>query len=181
MKIVRILRNIFDRTMNLMYVFAGILLIYCMLSISIGVASRYLFDRPLGWVIEIVEYSLLYIAFLVAPLVLKREAHIRMDLVFDRLGPRVQFVLSIITSSISTIICFILFWFGVRVTRELFRTHYTTPTILEIPKFIVVAIIFIGSAVLFLQFLIRTFGILSSRKASQSEKEEHGLSHKSEA
>jgi C4-dicarboxylate transporter DctQ subunit len=173
MRIKGTLSNILDRTINVMFILAGILLLFAMLIISIGVASRYLFDRPLGWAIEIVEYSLVYIAFFTAPMVLKRGAHVKMDLIFNRLSPRLQSTLNLITSSISTIVCFILFGFGVRVANELFRTHYTTPTILEVPKFIIIVGIFIGFAVLFLQFLIRTYNLLFIWKASRFEKEGH--------
>ena len=172
MKIKETLSNILDRTINVMFILAGILLLFAMLIISIGVASRYLFDRPIGWAIEIVEYSLVYIAFFTAPMVLKRGAHVRMDLIFNRLGPRLQSTLNLITSSISTIICFILFWFGVRVANELFQTHYTTPTVLEVPKFIIIVSVFIGFAVLFLQFMIRTYNLLSSRRAHDLRKKD---------
>jgi C4-dicarboxylate transporter, DctQ subunit len=171
MKIVGTLKNILDQTINAMFVFAGVLLLFAMVIISVGVASRYLLDRPIGWAIEIVEYSLLYIAFLTAPLVLKRGAHVRMDLIFNRLGPRLQSTLNLVTSTLSTIVCFILFWFGMRVTKDLYRTGYTTPTVLEAPKFIVIAIIFIGFGVLFVLFLIRTYNLLSDWKAAQSGKE----------
>ena len=172
MKIIGILTNIINRTIDLMAILAGILLIFSMLSISMGVASRYLLDRPMAWVVEISEYSLVYITFLIAAWVLKREGHVKMDLVFNRLSPRTQLMMSIITSIISAIVCFILFWYGVKVTWELFRTDYFTPTVLELPKFVIVAIIFIGSLMLFFQFLIRTFGYLSTWKASQNLKKE---------
>lgn len=172
MKTVGILKNIVSRTIDVMGILAGILLIFSVLSISIGVASRYLLDRPMAWVVEISEYSILYITFLIAAWVLKREGHVRMDLVFNRLSPRTQHMMGIITSSISAIVSFILFWYGLKVTWELFRTRYFTPTILELPKFVIVAIIFIGSLLLFFQFLIRTFGYLSTWKASQNLKKE---------
>ena len=168
MKILETIRNILDRATTVMFVFAGALLLFAMLIISIGVASRYLLGRPIGWAIETVEYSLVYIAFLTAPFVLKKGAHVRMDLIFNRLSPGFQYTLNLITSIVSTIVCLILFWFGGRVTAELFRTGYTTPTLLEIPKFIVVAIIFVGFGLLFLLFLIRTYDSFS--KASRSEK-----------
>ncbi len=164
------LNNILDRALNLMFAFAGILLLFAMVIISIGVATRYLFDRPIGWAIEIVEYSLLYIAFLTAPLVLKKEAHVRMDLIFSRLPARIRVVLNLITSTLSTIVCFIIFWFGVRVTWDLMRTGYTTPTVLEVPKFIIIAIIFIGFAVLFILFLMRTYKLFSEWKTTPSGK-----------
>jgi C4-dicarboxylate transporter DctQ subunit len=171
MKIIGTLKNILDQTINVMFVFAGVLLLFAMIIISVGVASRYLLDRPIGWAIETVEYSLLYIAFLTAPLVLKKGAHVRMDLIFNRLSPRLQSTLNLITSTLSTIVCFILFWFGMRVTGDLFRTGYTTPTVLEAPKFVVIGIIFIGFGILFVLFLIRTYNLLSNWKAPRSGKE----------
>jgi TRAP-type C4-dicarboxylate transport system permease small subunit len=171
MKIAGTFKNILDQTINVMFGFAGVLLLLAMIIISVGVASRYLLGRPIGWAIEIVEYSLLYIAFLTAPLVLRRGAHVRMDLIFNRLSPRLQSTLNLITSTLSTIVCFILFWFGARVTGDLFRTGYTTPTVLEVPKFVVIGIIFIGFGILFVLFSIRTYNLLSNWKVPRSGKE----------
>jgi len=171
MKIIRKLNNIFNRTIDLLAIFAGILLIFSMLIICIAIASRYLVGRPMGWVIEITEYSLLYITFLVAAWVLKREGHVKMDLVFSRLSPRTQVLFNMITSGIGAIICFILFWYGVRVTWELYQTRYFTPTILELPKFVIVAIIFIGSLLLCLQFLNRTFLYLLNWRVSRDKEQ----------
>jgi len=169
MKTIRIVTNIFNRTIDFMFILAGILLIFSMLSISVGVASRYLFGYPIAWVIEISEYSLVYITFLVAAWVLKMEGHVKMDLVFNRLSPKTQSMLNIITSGISAIVCFILFYYGVRVTWDLYQTRYFTPTILELPKFIFVAIIFIGSLFLFLQFLNKAFKYLSIWRALRGQ------------
>lgn len=176
----RTLNNIFNRTIDLMVIFAGILLIFSMLSISIAVISRYLLGRPMGWVVEISEYSLVYITFLVAAWVLKREGHVKMDLVLNRLNARTQVMINIITSVISAIVCFILFWYGVRVTWELYQTHYFTPTILELPKSAIIAVIFMGSMLLFLQFLDRTFRFLSSWRASREKGEGSGGDLRSE-
>jgi TRAP-type C4-dicarboxylate transport system permease small subunit len=152
-----------------MAIFAGILLIFSMLSISMGVASRYLFDWPMAWVTEITEYILVHITFLVAPWVLKRQGHVTMDLVLNRLSPRTQSMFNMITYTTSAIVCFILFGSGVRVTWELYQTRYFTPTVLELPKFAVIAVIFIGSVFLFLQFLNMAFRYLSIWRASNSQ------------
>ena len=172
MKIIGILKRIFNRTLDVMGILAGILLIFSVISISVGVASRYLLGRPMAWVVEISEYSIVYITFLIAAWVLKREGHVRMDLVFNRLKPRTQHMMGIITSMISAIVCFILFWYGLKVAWELFQTRYFTPTILAAPKFVIVAIIFIGSLLLFFQFLIKTFDYLSTWRASQNVRKE---------
>jgi len=174
MKLVKKLTNFFDRTIGAMAILAGILLIFTMLSVSVAIASRYFLNRPMGWVIEISEYCLLYITFLVAAWVLKGEGHVKMDIILNRFNPRTQSLINVITSAISAIVCIILTWYGVKVTLELFQTGYFTPTILELPKFIIIAIIFVGSFLLLIQFLRRTHGYLASWGAWRDKEQGSG-------
>jgi C4-dicarboxylate transporter DctQ subunit len=169
MRLVKKLTNFFDRIIVLMTILAGILLVFAMLIISGAVASRYFLGRPIGWVIEISEYVILFVTFLVAAWVLKQEEHVKMDIVLNQLNPRTQAMINVITSGISAIVCFILTWYGAKVTWELFETGYFTPTLLELPKFIIIAIIFIGSFLLFIQFLRRTHNKWGSWRASRAK------------
>ena len=157
MKIIGILTNIFNRTIDLTVILAGTLLIFSMLSISMGVASRYLLGRPMGWVVEISEYSLVYITFLIAAWVLKREGHVKVDILVERLKPKPQSVLNIVGSMLAIISCGIIFWYSLRVTWESFQKGYFSPTILEIPKWPVQAVIPLGSFLLFVQFIRRSY------------------------
>ena len=161
--------NIFDRTIQVATLLAGILLIFLMLSVSADVVLRYFLGRPMGWVKEVAEYILLYIPFLVAAWVLKREGHVRTDLVLSRFSPRIQSIVNAITSLISAIICFLLTWFGVKATWYFFQVGYVTPTLLRVPKFIIIAIIFVGSFLLFIQFLRRAYSYLG--KADRTSRE----------
>ena len=52
----------------------------------IEVFLRTFFNRPQEWVMELSEYALLYITFLSAAFVLKKEGHIVVDLVTCRLN-----------------------------------------------------------------------------------------------
>ena len=167
MGLIRSLSNFFDRVLVVATVLAGLLLIFSLLSISMEVASRYFLGRPMGWVTEISEYIMIYITFLAAAWVLKQEKHVKMDIVLDRLSPKTQSVFNIFTSGMSAIVCLILSWYGAKVTLELFQTGYFTPTILELPKFIIVGIICIGSILLLIQFMRRTYNYLSSWRASR--------------
>lgn len=176
MNLIKKFTSFFDRIINFMAVLAGILLLFSILSITLEVTLRYFLDRPIGWVIEISEYTLLYITFLVAAWVLKKEGHVRMDVVLNWLNPKIQSVMNMITSGISAIVCFILTWYGIKVTWELFETGYFTPTILELPKFIIIAIIFIGSVLLLIQFLRRTYGYLSIWRACRDKERGSGES-----
>jgi len=167
MKLIAKLTAIFDRTLDAMAILAGILLAFAVLSVSVAVATRYFLGYPIGWVIEISSYILLYITFLVAAWVLREEGHVAVDIVLERLRPRTRSLINIGTSTISAVVCFILTWYGIRVTWDLFQTSYFTPTELELPKWIINAIIFVGSFLLFIQFLRRSYGYLESRKAPQ--------------
>ena len=134
----------------------------------IGIASRYFLTRPIAWVTEICQYIILYIAFLVAAWVLRYEGHVKMDLVLTRLPQKVQSGLNIFTSTLCTLACFVLTWYGLKVTWDLYVEKAFTYTILEVPKYLIVWVIFFGSLLLCIQFIIRTLGYikdwLGSRK-----------------
>ena len=155
---------IFDRIIDLTVILAAILLIFVTLSVGAEVVLRYLLGRPTVWVVEIAGYTLLYITFLVVAWVQRREGHVKTDLVLNRLNPMVQSVVNVITSLICTIVCFILTWYGAKTAWYFFQAGYPTPTPLRIPKFIIVAIIFVGSLLLFIQFLRTTYGSLEAGK-----------------
>ena len=136
---------------------AGVLLIFLMLSVTLDVVLRYFFSRPTSWVVETAGYSLLYIPFLVAAWVQRREDHVTMDLVLHFLTPKTQALVNAVTSFVSAVICFLLTWHGIRVTAYFFKVGYKTPTVLMVPKSMIIAIIFIGSFFLCIQFLIRAY------------------------
>jgi TRAP-type C4-dicarboxylate transport system permease small subunit len=174
MKFLTKLAVIFDRTLDVMVVFAGALLAFAVLSVSAAIASRYFLGYPLGWVNEINSYILLYIPFLVGAWVLREEGHVIIDILLERLNPRNQSLINIITSMVSAVVCFILAWYGAVDTWDLFQTNYFTPTQLELPKWIISVIIFIGSFFLFVQFLRRAYLYLKGRKMRHLREESPG-------
>ena len=159
--------KIYDRIIDITTLLAGILVIFLMLSVGLEVTLRYFFGSPTSWVVEVAGYILLYIPFLVAAWVLKREGHVRMDLVLNQLSPKTQSLVNAITSVIGAIICFVLTWFGVKAT--LYFIGYQTPTILMVPKSIIIVIIPVGSLLLFIQFLRRTYSYSRSWRVAEEE------------
>jgi TRAP-type C4-dicarboxylate transport system permease small subunit len=59
--------KIYDLIVTALAVMAGILLVFMILSVSWEVITRYFLNNPTIWVIEISEYTLLYLTFLVGP------------------------------------------------------------------------------------------------------------------
>jgi len=158
--------TIFDRMLTHLSILAGFLLVFATFSVTAEVIARYFLNSPIVWVVEISEYILLYVTFLAAAWVLKNEGHVKMDLILSRLNPKTQHLTNTITSVVGVIVCSIIGWHGVRVTWRLFQTDYFTPTILELPKFIIIVIIAIGSFLLVIQFLRRAYGNLKAYSTS---------------
>ena len=76
---------------------------------------------------------------------------------------------NIITSTVGAIVCLILTLYGARVTWEMLETSYRIATHLEPPKFIILAIIPVGSFLLFMQFLRKTYGYLGILRAPREQ------------
>ncbi len=159
-KLPKKLGAIFDAASSRLFVLAGVMLASVTGLVTIDVILRYFLRRPIGWSLEITEYALLWITFLGAAWVLKREGHVKMDLVLTRFNPRNQRRLNFITSAIGAITCLIFTWYGVTVTWDSFQMGLIMPTALRPHRGYILAVIPVGSFLLFIQFLRRTHGYL---------------------
>ncbi len=162
--------GIFDYIIGFLALLAAVLLVFITLSVTTGVITRYLFRQPIIWVVEISQYSLLFITFLGAAWVLRRERHVKMDMLLDRLGQRSKALVSIITSGLAAIVCLIVVWYSVLSTWTYFKLDYFTPTILEVPQWIILAIIPVGTFMLFVQFIRRAYGYWKTWKVPPGKK-----------
>lgn len=160
MKLVRKLDAIFERAITIPVLLAATLLIFLMLIVSTEVTMRLFVKRSIWWMPEVTEISLLYITFLTTAWVLKKERHVKMDIVLSRLSSRARAVMNIITSIIAAVCCLVVTWYGVVVTWEYFQGGHYIWGVLRTPTFLVLAIIPMGTFLLFVQFLRRTNGYL---------------------
>lgn len=165
MKLLTKVTAIFDRAIDSLAALASLIIIFIAVSVSTAVVMRYFLGRPIFWVVEIAGYSLLYITFLTAAWLLKKEGHVKMDLLLNRLKPRAQSLLNMITSVISAIALLIVVWYSARATWEYFINDYYVPGLLEPPQWAILIIIPIGSLLLSIQFLRRTYGYLTNWRA----------------
>lgn len=143
-----------------------------MLAIFADVTLRYLINRPITWVFEATEYSLLYITFLGTAWLLKREGHVKLDLLLNWLKPRTQTFLNVVTSILLAIVCLLLVWYGAHSTWDHFQRGILSVRYYEPPKFIFLAVIPVGSFLLFIQSIKRTYGYVRQIKNGES----HGQS-----
>ncbi len=151
MRVVRSMERVFDRALGGLIFLSCVLLSLVTLSVCLEVVMRYFFNRPQVWVIEIAEYSLLYITFLGAAWGLREESHISVDLFTSVMGPRGRTVCGYVSDVVCLSVSLILVVYGVRVTWHYFSTGLYNPTILEIPTAYILVVIPLGGLTLFVQ------------------------------
>jgi TRAP-type C4-dicarboxylate transport system permease small subunit len=164
MSILARIGKVFDHLNTAMVVVCAILVVGLTFIVGADITLRYLFNKPLGWVKEVSEYSLVGLGFLAAAWILKDDAHVKMDLILTKVGPRTQTMMNLITSAISTIVVIIITWFSIRVTLDFYQTKIVTPSVLEPPKWILMTPVIIGSFLLAMQFVRRTYAYVDKWK-----------------
>ena len=170
MKLQMKLTAIFDRALGLFAIMAAAVIIFMMLSVCAEVVMRYFLNRPIIWVVEFNEYALLYATFLGTAWVLKREGHIRLELVVEQLRPRARAMVGIITSVLGTIFCGVLVWYSALSTCDHFlRGVWSSASMLEVPTAYVLVIIPVGSFLISIQFLRRTSGYLGRWRGASNK------------
>ena len=160
------IKKVWDRTIDAIMILAGVLLWAQMLIVNVEVFSRSL-GHPTTWVTEISSILILWIPFMIAGWVLRKEGHVKMDLLVERLSVRSQALINFVTSLIGVMVMLIVALSGFMTTLSWIGNK--TPTILMLPRSPIIGIIFLGSFLFAVQFLIRAFENLDRWKAEKSK------------
>lgn len=142
---------IIDRISDIFAYIAGLLLVYIVVSVTIDVVFRYLFNNPLPYTLDISEIFLHFITFLTAAWVMKRDGHVKMDLLLAALKKKHQLVINGLASMLSAIICLVICWYGAVVTFDFFQRNVYQGMMLELPRAPIMAVIPISFLFLFFQ------------------------------
>lgn len=173
MKLLTKFGNAFDRINDFLFLMAAVVLLFLVLSISYAVFTRYVLGFTTKGLFQIWEYSLLYLPFLGAAWLLRREGHVGVDIVVRKLRPQAQIVVNFITSVLNAVICLIIAWYGSEATLKSFQTGVSLLGEIMVPKYLILMIIPIGSFLFAIQFLRRAYGYFLDWGASPDK--EQGL------
>lgn len=144
-----------DKVMSGLAWLAGWLMMLALLMVCLDVVLRYFFNSPIGGVLQFSEYVLLYIPFLAAAYVLKDERHIKIDIILNRLSPKVQVAVNLITSIFGVLVLLVLSYYGTYITFDYYRRGVPTLKYYKIPEFLVIMVIPFGCFLFALQFIRR--------------------------
>lgn len=174
MKLLTKAETIVNHISRALFVVACIALVFVVVSVLFEVVMRYFFNNPTVWVGLASVIGLAFATFLSAAWVQKKEEHVKMDLVFNLLSTRNQALLGTITSILTTFALLIVAWYsgtctwGIFLDREMFDDQPFD--LLKAPFLVVVSI---GSFMLALQMLRRTFISLQSWRYESTERDEN--------
>lgn len=153
------------------------ILIACGAMICVDVAMRYAFSRPIVGGIEIIEYALVYITFFGASWAVPRGAHIDIDVAVQAMPKFWQRMCALLSNLISLGVAIVLTVFGIATTWTAFVRGAFKPTVIEVPTWIVLIIIPIGSAVLAARFLREVIvcanAVVTGRDIVRSDEQQH--------
>ena len=167
------LLHMMDRIEDAMSFGAVLLLVGITLAVCLEVFMRYALNDPLVWVVELSEYSLLYICFLGAAWALREGNHVRVDIFLSAFSQRWRRRFGVVSSILGLCISLVLLIWGAGATWEKYVIGAYKPTVVEFPSWIVLLCIPAGSLILALRFLRHTIefaaGVRSDRASYEAD------------
>lgn len=160
--------RIFDLFVDGGAVLAAVLLIAVMLATSIKIIFRYGLREGLVGIDQISGTMLLYITFLGAAWVLRREEHVTIDLLVGALPRQTRRRLHILSSVLGAGICFCLVLFGTLEVLNSLQKGIRIAAEIEMPRAVNLAVIPLGCLFLGLQFLRRAWLLLDRAEPSRA-------------
>jgi len=110
--------NIIDKISHWDAKIAGWLILVMALIIGFEVISRYIFNSPTIWVMELSMFLLVICSCLAGATTLLRNEHVGMDLVYVHLPPRARAILDLVTGLFLFVYLGVVFWQGILFVRQ---------------------------------------------------------------
>jgi TRAP-type transport system small permease protein len=134
---------------------AGILLGAMALAVTFDVVARNLGLSNTGWVVELSEYSLPVATLLVAPWLLHRNEHVRLDALLVALPRRISLALERTADALGILICAVFVWFSVKLIFDSARLGSMVVKTLSIPEWWQYALVPLSFGLLAVEFIRR--------------------------
>ncbi len=162
----------FSRVNSLFAVLGAAVLLFMMFSISYGALTR-TFNLPSPiWIIQLNEYSLVWVCFLATAWVLSENKHVRVDILMSRFGKKKQTLLLFVQDSVSTALCAVFCYLGILSTWDHVRDKVMDVGSIDVPKAWIIVVIPFGFLLLTFQFFQRA--VEDMRRIKSSPKSDTG-------
>jgi TRAP-type C4-dicarboxylate transport system permease small subunit len=134
---------------------AAVLLGVMAVLVTLDVVIRNVGLGTIAWVNEVSEYSLPVATLLIAPWLLHRNEHVRLDVLLVSLPPRAARVLEKLCDVIGIAICAVFVWYGIRLILDSARIGSMVVKTLAIPEWWQYALVPVCFSLLAVEFARR--------------------------
>lgn len=144
-----------DWCSNAMMHLTELLLFFIMCIVTYEVVARYIFKSPTIWVTDVSRYCLVYMTFLSASSLLLKGEHINVDLIVTHVPRRVQLAIFMAGHLLCAGTFLVLCYYSALTTWDIFSRGVLVMDPIEIPKYVPLVIIPIGSFFLLMAAVAR--------------------------
>lgn len=134
---------------------AAVLLGAMALLVTLDVAMRNVGLGTIAWVNEVSEYSLPVATLLIAPWLLHRNEHVRLDVLLVSVPRKLSFILEKCCDAIGIAICAVFVWYSIRLILDSSRIGSMVVKTLAIPEWWQYALVPVSFSLLAVEFARR--------------------------
>jgi TRAP-type C4-dicarboxylate transport system permease small subunit len=149
---VRALWRAYTGLVNALAAIAAAMLAVMTALIVVDVLMRNFGFQPYPHTIALTEYSLLYIAMLGGPWLVREKGHVHIELVVQRLHGRARRILHLFVSAACVVACAVLAWYSLDVTIGSIARHDMDIRSFDSPRWILTACMPLGFALMTVEF-----------------------------
>jgi C4-dicarboxylate transporter DctQ subunit len=128
-----------------------------------GVLMRYMFNSPKAWVEEVSSYSIVWGALLGISIALRNNHHIQVDMLYDKMSPKMKRVIDIFANLVSLFFCVFYTYYGVLLVLKRSTSGMVSLDV-GIPMWIVYLILPISGIMFFARFIERFIHVIRGRE-----------------
>jgi TRAP-type transport system small permease protein len=150
-------------------VLAALLLLLMVGIVTADILLRNLTNSGFSWAYEVTEYSLYMTTLLVAPWLLRRGQHVRIDLVVAMVPPRVAWLMEALADILGFVVCAVLVRYGAVMTYESWRLGSITIKNLVFPEWWLLAPLPVFFTLIAIEFVFRFGRLLGGDRTRRVE------------
>ena len=165
----------YDALLRLTGVLAGLVIGLAALGIGLDVLLRNIGFGSIFWMLEIVEYAILFVAMAGTAYVFQLGRHVSVDLVTDSLPPKTKRVVALIALAITAAVSLVLLVWGSMTTIKSMESGALVFKHFTYPEWMPLALIPFGFLLLSIECLRELWSELTGGEAPVHEDDREGL------
>jgi TRAP-type C4-dicarboxylate transport system permease small subunit len=135
---------VYSRLLDTLAFVAALLIFAIMLGVGADVAGRYVFGRPLVWIHEFTEYSLLCVLSLGMAWLVRERGHVAIEILVDNVPVSLANAMKVVSAVISCAISSVLGYWATLAAVSDYQRGIETYGIYPIPRFSLFVVIAVG-------------------------------------